>query len=433
MKKRFLGFGFGVIQTGLFLHEAMRSGNFESFTVAEIEQDVVDRVRANGNSVTINVAGRDGVEQIELSDIHIFNPRVPADREKIAQSISESDEMATAVPSVRIYGEGDQASIASLLAGSLDSEKPQILYAAENNNYAGEILRNEILKSTSREKLQHFQILDTVIGKMSGTVEGREEIDRLGLAPMTPEMTRAVLVEEFNRILISRICLPDFTRGIDVFRERRELLPYEEVKLYGHNAVHAMLGYMAYLKGYEVMSQIGDDEELLSLGREALVKESGAALIKKYGSLEDPLFSTEGFEQYADDLLARIVNPHLHDRVRRICRDPLRKLGYSDRLFGSMREALKNGITPRLLAQGALAALEFVMLEGISLSGTDSASAEVGVVSAGPTPTSTDLDDASVRALLERIWENDPADEHREDCIRLIVQVAAKVKGGRSD
>ncbi len=433
MKKRFLGFGFGVIQTGLFLHEAMRLGNFESFTVAEIEQDVVDRVRANGNSVTINVAGRDGVEQIELSDIHIFNPRVPADREKIAQSISESDEMATAVPSVRIYGEGDQASIASLLAGSLNSEKPQILYAAENNNYAGEILRNEILKSTSREKLQHFQILDTVIGKMSGTVEGREEIDCLGLAPMTPEMTRAVLVEEFNRILISRIYLPDFTRGIDVFRERRELLPYEEVKLYGHNAVHAMLGYMAYLKGYEVMSQIGDDEELLSLGREALVKESGAALIKKYGSLEDPLFSTEGFEQYADDLLARIVNPHLHDRVRRICRDPLRKLGYSDRLFGSMREALKNGITPRLLAQGALAALEFVMLEGISLSGTDSASAEVGVVSAGPTPTSTDLDDASVRALLERIWVNDPADEHREDCIRLIVQVAAKVKGGRSD
>jgi len=430
MKKRFLGFGFGAIQTGLFLYEAMRSGNFESFTIVEIEQDLVDRVRANGNSVKINIAGRRGIERVELSNIRIFNPRIPSDQEIIAKAISEADEMTTAVPSVRIYGEGDEASIASLLAGSINSEKPQILYAAENNNYAGEILRSEILKFASEERLQHFQILDTVIGKMSGTVEGREQIDHQDLAPLTPEMTRAVLVEEFNRILISQIYLPDFKRGIDVFKERSELLPYEEVKLYGHNAVHAMLGYMAYLKGYQVMSQIGDDDVLLDMGREALVMESGAALIRKYGSLADPLFTSEGFQQYADDLLARIVNPHLHDRVRRICRDPLRKLGYSDRLFGSIREALKNGITPLLLAQGALAALEFIMLErivpnGISFDRMDPASA-------GANPAAVDLDEAAIRALLEKIWKNDPGDEYREDCIRLVVQAAAKAKGGYS-
>lgn len=152
MKKRFLGFGFGAIQTGLFLYEAIRSGNFESYTIVEIEQNLVDRVRANGNSVTINIARRRGIERIELSDIRIFNPRVPGDRKIIAENISEADEMATAVPSVRFYGGDDEASIASLLAGSINSEKPQILYAAENNNYAGEILRSEVLEIHERGK-----------------------------------------------------------------------------------------------------------------------------------------------------------------------------------------------------------------------------------------------------------------------------------------
>ena len=105
---------------------------------------------------------------------------------------------------------------------------------------------------------------------------------------------------------------------------------------------------------------------------------------------------------------------------------PLRKLGYSDRLFGSIRNALKNGVTSWLLARGALAALKFVLLEGISLDG-------IVPVSAAEKPASADLDPAAIRAMLKKIWENDPADEYREDCIRLIVQTAAKEKEGRRD
>jgi mannitol-1-phosphate 5-dehydrogenase len=413
MKKKFLGFGFGPIQMGLFLHEAMSSGNFDSFMVAEIDQELVDRVRANGNSVAINVARSDGVQQIELPMIQILNPLIPEDRKRLARGVAEADEMATAVPNVDVYAQGGEGSIAHLVAESISMEKPQILYAAENNNYAAEILRDRILKFTRGDRLQHFQILNTVIAKMSGTVKGREEIDELGLAPLTPDMTHAVLVEEFNRILVSKVYLPGFVRGIEVFEEKANLLPYGEVKFFGHNAIHAMLGYLAYLRGYEVMSQIGGDEDLLALGREALIKESGAALIKKYGSIDDPLFTKEGFEEYAKDLLARIVNPYLNDRVMRICRDPVRKLGYSDRLFGIMREALRNKITPWLLAQGALAALKFIILEGIS-------------VNTAIPETPADLDDRSIRALLEAIWEDDRTDEYREDCIRLIVQVAAE-------
>ena len=39
--------------------------------------------------------------------------------------------------------------------------------------------------------------------------------------------------------------MPDFKRGITVFDEKGTLQPFEEAKLYGHNAAHALMGYLA--------------------------------------------------------------------------------------------------------------------------------------------------------------------------------------------
>jgi mannitol-1-phosphate 5-dehydrogenase len=80
----------------------------------------------------------------------------------------------------------------------------------------------------------------------------------------------------------------------------------------------------------------------------------------------DPLFTHEGYAHYADDLLARMTNPHLLDTVERVGRDPARKLGWNDRLVGTMRVALDWGVEPRRYAYGvaaALAALDRSILE----------------------------------------------------------------------
>lgn len=90
--------------------------------------------------------------------------------------------------------------------------------------------------------------------------------------------------------------------------------------------------------------------------RAAFLDESGAALIRKHAGL-DPLFTPEGYAAFADDLLARMVNPHLRDSTERVGRDPQRKLGWDDRLIGTMRVALSQGVTPRRFAMGAAAAL----------------------------------------------------------------------------
>jgi mannitol-1-phosphate 5-dehydrogenase len=192
---------------------------------------------------------------------------------------------------------------------------------------------------------------------MSGVIQEPDGIAAQGLAPITNSFPRAFLVEEFNRILVTKITLPGFHRSIDVFEEKPDLLPFEEAKLYGHNAVHAMLGFLAHRKGYRCMSEIANDHPLFELGREAFLLESGPALLERYRGL-DNLFTEHGFQNYAEDLLSRMLNPYLRDRVERIIRDPRRKLGWDDRFIGAMRLALDAGVTPTRFALGAAAALE---------------------------------------------------------------------------
>jgi hypothetical protein len=356
VRRTFVGFGFGPIQTGLMLCEAIESGRFCRAVVAEVDQGLVDAVRAAGNAVTINVAGRTGIRQKHLTDIHLYNPRVPADRAALVTAIRESEELATAIPSVALYAAGGDASVAALIADAVTPDRQRIIYTSENHNFAAELLMEELVKRAPKERLARLQLLNTVIGKMSGVISSAEQMGRLGLAPLLPGFERCVLVEEFNRILVTRITLPGFKRGIAAFEEKDDLLPFEEAKLYGHNAVHALLGYLARLRGHAAMSDIRGDERLLDLGRAAFIGESGVALIQRHGATGDPLFTERGFRAYAEDLLERMTNPFLLDSVERIIRDPKRKLGWNDRLFGTMRVAIEAGIQPRAMALGAAAA-----------------------------------------------------------------------------
>lgn len=360
-QRSFVGFGFGPIQSGLFLCEASRSARFGTLTVAEIDPDLIDTIRANDGAYALNIAHPDRIETLAVRGVQMLNPRVPGDRQRLVEAIREADELATALPSVRFYI-GDDASVVALLTDALRNQptRPQVLYTAENHNHAAEILTSALRQHLPDDALRHFQALNTVIGKMSGIVDDPEVIARLGLSTITPDSRRAILVEQFNRILVSKITLPGFERGITAFEEKRDLLPFEEAKLYGHNAIHALMGYLAHERGLVTMDQAGGHRDILATARSAFLDESGVALVKKYHALHDPLFTTKGFETYAKDLLERMTNPFLNDRVDRVIRDPERKLGWNDRLFGAMRLVLGQGIEPRHLARGTAAAVRYL-------------------------------------------------------------------------
>lgn len=360
--RTFVGFGFGAIQAGLFLYEAHRSRNFGRLVAAEVMPNVVDAVRAAGGRYGLNVATRGGIERHEISGVAILNPNVPADRDELVAAVAEASEMATALPSVELYGSAsDPASVAGIIAeGVGQGARRRILYAAENHNHAAEILSGALGPAAGSERLQ---CLNTVIGKMSGVVDDAEQIAEQRLAPVAPGVECCFLVEEFNRILVGKTRWPDFARGIDVFEEKADLLPFEEAKLYGHNATHALIGYLGRAKGYTTMAGAGEDAGLMAFARDAFIEESGAALCRRHAGA-DPLFTAAGYTAYADDLLERMVNPHLGDTIARVTRDPRRKLGWDDRLIGTIRVALAEDIEPLRYAKAAAAALEMLGAEG---------------------------------------------------------------------
>ena len=65
------------------------------------------------------------------------------------------------------------------------------------------------------------------------------------------------------------------------------------------------------------------------------------------------------------------MNPHLRDTVERVGRDLPRKLGWDDRLIGTLRLALEQGVEPRRYALASAVALS--LLDGQVLEGEHSA------------------------------------------------------------
>jgi len=358
----FTGFGFGPIQGGLFAGEAFQSGNFSRIVVAEIDQNLIDAVRANNGTYFVNVAKTDGIQIMKFDNIELLNPNVDNDRNVLLDALSESTDIITCLPSISYYTMGDK-NVAALIGEGLHSSKAsaKVIYAAENHNHAAQILKSAVAKEMGAVPGNNVQFLNTVIGKMSRVVTNPAEIEQLKLTPITPELNRAFLVEEFNRILVTRCMLKNFRPGIRVFIEKENLLPFEEAKLYGHNAIHALLAYLGKVKGYEKMTQLKQDSKIMEIARGAFLQESGAALIKKYANLDDELFTKKGYKKYAEDLLERMTNPFLADTVERAGRDLLRKLACNDRIFGTMTLALEHDIEPHNMAMGAIAGIAILL------------------------------------------------------------------------
>jgi mannitol-1-phosphate 5-dehydrogenase len=127
---------------------------------------------------------------------------------------------------------------------------------------------------------------------------------------------------------------------------------YTDRKLYIHNAGHAMLGYLGYLRGYQYGYDGLVDPKVYALLSQALYESSRALMAEHH---MDAVALSENV-QY---LLDRFANRALGDPISRLARDPMRKLAPGDRLVGAARLAQKHAIVPQGLAWGIAAGLAF--------------------------------------------------------------------------
>jgi mannitol-1-phosphate 5-dehydrogenase len=113
-----------------------------------------------------------------------------------------------------------------------------------------------------------------------------------------------------------------------------------ERKLFTYNMGHAALAYPF------------DDHYLMEIFQGAL-DETCDAVLSKYPDV----FTPANQEEIRRDIDLRFGNPMIQDSVLRVGRDPIRKLGPDDRLVGSARLCLAQGIFPESVSQVCGAAL----------------------------------------------------------------------------
>jgi mannitol-1-phosphate 5-dehydrogenase len=352
--RRIVVFGFGPIGAGLFVYEAFRTGDYAPPLVADVQAPLVEALRASGGRYGLNVAQAGGIDTHVIGPVEAVNPLDAGDRARIVAELADADIAVTCLPGVTFYDRGE-ASPAALLAEALarrSRPEPLVLYAAENAVNAAASLVDAIRAASTVDPGPRLDPRDTVIGKMSGLQSDAEAIEALGLVRITPGHPAAMLVEAFDAIRVSGSDAP----GFPTFRAAPDLEPFEFAKLFGHNATHALGAFLGAHRGLSMFADLARVEGAMPFLRDAFELESGAALVRRFGGV-DPLFTDAGYRAYVADLLDRMTNPHLRDSIERAGRDPRRKLGWDDRLVGTLRVCLAEGVTPRRYALGVAAGL----------------------------------------------------------------------------
>jgi len=174
--------------------------------------------------------------------------------------------------------------------------------------------------------------------------------------PLTPEMREqnptTIRVEPYKELPVDRNGFVGPVPSIVALEACDHFPVYTARKLYVHNCGHAVLAYLGYLRGYTFGYEALADPSIAAVLDQAWA-ESIAGQVAHYG------VEAGWLRAHAADLKARFANRALGDTVLRLGRDPVRKLGPTDRLVAPARLAEQADVVPRALAQTIAAALRF--------------------------------------------------------------------------
>lgn len=176
-------------------------------------------------------------------------------------------------------------------------------------------------------------------------------VDRI-VPPFHGEKLLDVGVEEFFEWNVERAGFKGEPPHVDGMNLVDNLTAYVQRKLYTLNTGHATAAYVGKLHGAATVAEAMAMPNVAEVVFGAM-RESGAALVKTH------CFDPEAHEAYIQKIARRFVNPHIHDEVARVGREPLRKLSEGERLIGPMLMAQELGLPYGNLAKAAAAALQF--------------------------------------------------------------------------
>jgi mannitol-1-phosphate 5-dehydrogenase len=268
------------------------------------------------------------------------------DSRNVIESLTGAGVIGTAV------GVQNLPAIAPVIADGIQARfeaggEPVDIYLCENVLNAAEILRTEVeglIESgdTLEWMASHIGFVGTVVARMVPSVGDRYA----GEDPLL------VVADSYHVFPYDGMAAVAPMPPIEGMRPVEDFTAEVEKKLFTYNLGHAALAYLGYLGGCTFVHEPFGNERLMAIFEGAL-DEACSAIEVKYSDI----FTEADMEELREDIDLRFGNPMIQDTVYRVGRDPVRKLGPGDRLIGSARLCLDQGIFPENISLVCGAAL----------------------------------------------------------------------------
>ena len=334
--KKAIQFGAGNIGRG-FIGKILSQSGYE-VCFADVAKDIIDELN-NKHEYNVEIVG---ANQRVVTVKNVSG--VMSNSDAIIDKIVEADLITTAV------GPNVLKIIAKTLADGIEARKNAgiktylNIIACENMINGTSFLKGEIEKYLSEETVSEY--MNTYIGFPNSAV------DRIVPPMETKNNVLDVKVEEFREWIVQESGFKGEVPKIEGMELTNNLMAFVERKLFTLNTGHAITAYLGVLNGHDTVKESIENPEIREVVINAM-KESGNVLIKRYS------FEADAHEKYINKILTRFENPHLKDEVFRVGREPLRKLGFDDRLIKPLRGTLDYSSNNENLIKGIAAAMKY--------------------------------------------------------------------------
>jgi len=258
-------------------------------------------------------------------------------QEKVATAIAQASLVSTAV------GVKNLEAVSIVLAKGIgrrfvQNQAPLDIFLCENMFGAAFMLKQQVTHQLAgpvqRWAKKNIGFVGTSVARMVASGRQRKGDNSL-----------LIVADSYRKLPYDGQALKARKPDIEGFYPVQNFKAEMERKLFTHNLGHASLAYLGYLRGYTYVHDLFKDVLINSIFEKAL-DETSQALLKRYPNALDP----KEHQEVRHDVRIRFGNSMMGDTIVRVAKDPIRKLGPEDRLIGSARLCLEEGIFPENVA-----------------------------------------------------------------------------------
>lgn len=327
-------FGAGNIGRG-FIGYLLKNAGYD-LVFADVFDQVIDKINKD-KAYTIHV------KDVENEDIRVENiSAVNSTRDEVVREISEASIITTAVGPLNLVKIADKLASGITKRFEDKSEKYLNIIACENAIKASDSLKGYVYEKLDGDAKAYAE---KFVGFPNCSV------DRI-VPPSKNENPLDVTVENYYEWNVEEAGFKGEVPQIEGMNLVGNLEAYIERKLFTLNTGHASTAYLGSLKGYGTIDESINDSEIEDKVRK-IMQESGEALIAKFG------FNREEHFAYIEKIIKRFKNPYLNDDVKRVGREPIRKLSINERFVKPINTALEYKLSIDNLLVGLAAGLHF--------------------------------------------------------------------------